>query len=189
MHRNLEAIQWLTPEETRRLFSVLVGRRDRALFRVGYHHGLRPSEIGKLRVEDVDFDAGRIRITRLKHGLGGVYVMPEAESKALRSWIRHAGLRHGPLFPGRLGGSLSRRTLDYLMKLYGAKAELPEDKRHFHCLRHSIATHMLEAGENIEVVQDWLGHRSLQNTQVYAKLTNTRRDEAARDRADRMPKV
>jgi integrase len=187
--RNLNTIQWLTADETRRLFSSIKNKRDVALFRVGYHHGLRPSEVGKLRVEDVDFTANRIRITRLKKGLGGVYVMPEPESKALRSWIRHAGLHVGPLFPGRLGGSISRRTLDYLMKLYGEKAALPIDKRHFHCLRHSIATHMLEAGENIEVVQDWLGHQNIQNTQVYAKLTNTRRDNAARDRESRMPRV
>ncbi len=188
MKRNLEAIQWLTVEETRRLFSSIKARRDLALFRIAYHHGLRPSEIGKLRVEDVDFSTGRIRIARLKGGFGGVYLMPEDELKAVRSWIREAGLKVGYLFPGRSGG-LSRRTLDYLMKLYGAKAELPEAKRHFHCLRHSIATHMLEAGENIEVVQDWLGHQNIQNTQIYAKLTSARRDNAALARAGNMPRV
>src|SRR5262249_57582201 len=132
----------------------------------------------ELRGEEVDLQTGRIRIYRLKGGFGGVYLMTEEEARAVRAWIRKAGLSSGYLFPGRSGAAISRRTLDYLMKLYGKRAELPENKRHFHCLRHSIATHMLEAGQSIEVVQDWLGHRNIVNTQIYAKFTNARRDEA-----------
>jgi site-specific recombinase XerD len=70
--------------------------------------------------------------------------------------------------------------LDKLMKTYGKKAELPETKRHFHCLKHLIATHLLDAGADLRFVQDWIGHASIKNTVIYAQLTSRRRDEEAR---------
>jgi site-specific recombinase XerD len=72
------------------------------------------------------------------------------------------------VFASVRGTPISRRTLDWLMKRYGEKAELPPDKRHFHVLKHSIATHMLEAGADPRFVQDWLGHANIQNTVIYA---------------------
>lgn len=66
--------------------------------------------------------------------------------------------------------------LDVLMKRYGVLAKTPKGKRHFHCLKHSIATHLLEATGDIMFVKDWLGHKNIQNTLVYAQLTNKARD-------------
>jgi site-specific recombinase XerD len=52
--------------------------------------------------------------------------------------------------------------------------------RHFHALKHSIATHLLDAGADLRFVQDWIGHASIRNTVIYAQLTSRRRDEEAR---------
>jgi site-specific recombinase XerD len=66
------------------------------------------------------------------------------------------------------------------MKHYSEQAGIPEGKPHFHALKHSIATHLLDAGADLRFVQDWIGHASIGNTVVYAQLTSRRRDEQAR---------
>jgi site-specific recombinase XerD len=62
----------------------------------------------------------------------------------------------------------------------GQLAGILESKRHFHALKHSIATHLLDAGADLWFVQDWIGHASIRNTVIYAQLTSRRRDEEAR---------
>jgi len=84
------------------------------------------------------------------------------------------------LFPSNRGDPIARRTLDWLMKKYGEMADLPPAKRHFHCLKHSIATHLIETGADLRFVQDWLGHSNIQNTVVYTYLTTRGREGAAR---------
>jgi len=92
------------------------------------------------------------------------------------------------LFPSNRGDPIARRTPDWLMKKYGEIAGLPVVKRHFHCLKHSIATHLLEAGADLRFVQDWLGHSNIQNTVVYTFLTARSREGAARRAFLNMPR-
>jgi integrase/recombinase XerD len=84
------------------------------------------------------------------------------------------------LFVSQRGTPISRRQLDTLMKHYGELADIPVSKRHFHVLKHSIATHLLDAGADLRFVQDWVGHASIKNTVIYAQLTSRRRDAEAR---------
>jgi integrase len=74
---------------------------------------------------------------------------------------------------------IDRRTLWCAMQTYGEKAGLPPEKRKYHNLKHSIATHLLDARGELRFVQDWVGHKNVQNTTKYAQLTNPRRDEEA----------
>ena len=126
--------------------------RDRALFLIAYRHGLRASEVGLLRVDDVDFRALRIVVHRLKGSHSGTH--PLNPTRPRRSGLTCASNPIPPspvLFPSNRGDPIARRTLDWLMKRYGEAAELPEAKRHFHCLKHSIATHLLEAGADLRL--------------------------------------
>jgi len=176
-----ETIRFLTLDETARLFRAIgPHRRDRALFLVAYRHGLRASEVGLLRVEDVDLRTLRIMVHRLKGSHSGAHPLQADETKALKALLRERAVPSPILFPSRRGDPIARRTLDWLMKKYGAAADLPPAKRHFHCLKHSIATHLLEAGADLRFVQDWLGHSNIQNTVVYTFLTARGRDSVAR---------
>lgn len=175
-----ETIKFLTQDETRRLFSVIRGRRDRALFLIAYRHGLRASEVGLLQTGDFDFKEQRAMFHRLKGSLSGQHPLQPDEAKALKAYVNSRKGHDAVLFASRRGTSISRRTLDWLMKRYAMKAEIPADKRHFHVLKHSIATHLLEAGADLRFVQDWLGHANIQSTVVYAALTSRFRHETAR---------
>jgi len=181
-------IKFLTVEETKRLFAVIKSKRDRALFLVAYRHGLRASEIGMIRVEDIDFQEGRIRIVRLKGSLPSIHPLQTDEARALKSYVKYAGLSKGTVFQSNRKRPISRRTLDYLMKVYGAKAGLPAELCHFHCLKHSIATHMVENDFGILEIKDWLGHQSIRNTAIYTALSSNKREEMERRVHQRMPK-
>jgi site-specific recombinase XerD len=173
-------IQFLTQSEMRRLLDAIDSKRDYALFLLAYRHGLRASEVGTLRVEDLDMSQYRLRIQRLKHSLSGLHPLQADEVKALKAYVRVRDSRAPSLFLSKRNEPISRRMLDKLMKKYGEKADLPDTKRHFHCLKHSIATHLLDAGADLRFVQDWIGHASIKNTVIYAQLTSRRRDEEAR---------
>ena len=177
-----ETIRFLTLEELARLFAATrTSTRNRALFLLAYRHGLRASEVGMLRTDDIDFRALRIMVHRLKGSHSGAHPMQPDEVKALRAYLREQPSPPSPiLFPSNRRDPIARRTLDWLMKRYGEAAGVPPAKRHFHCLKHSIATHLLEAGADLRFVQDWLGHSNIQNTVVYTFLTARGREGAAR---------
>lgn len=181
-------IRFLTPDELRALLGVIEDRRDRAIFLVGYRHGLRASEIGLLRTSDLDLKALRLMVHRVKGSHSGEHPLQPDEARAIKAYLRHRTSRTSVLFPSRRQVPISRRTLDWLMKRYGERAKLPADKRHFHCLKHSIATHMLSAGGDLVFVQDWLGHRNIENTRIYTFLTSPARDERARALFVKLPR-
>lgn len=189
--KRLQRIQesYLTQDELKRLFRVIERPEHRTLFLVAYRHGLRASEVGLLKVGDVDFEAGRLTIRRLKASLPGLHSIEADEARMLKAQVKlAAGNRERPLFPSNRKKGIGRRMLDYLMKKYARAAGLPAAKQHFHCLKHSIATHLLEAGQDVAWVQDWLGHADINNTLIYAKLTNRARDEGARAAFARLPR-
>ncbi len=178
---NASTIQFLTQGELRALLGVIPTRRDRALFLVAYRHGLRASDLGLLQLADLDLAPYRLRVHRLKKSLSGIHPLQPDEVKVLRAYLRTREANSPPvLFPSRFGQAISRRQLDHLMKRYAAAAGIPEAKRHFPVLKHSIATHLLDAGAVLRFIQAWIGHASIRNTVIYAQLTSRRRDEQAR---------
>ncbi len=173
-------IQVLTQEEVQRLFDVITTNRDRVLFRVAYRHGLRASEIGLLSRSDADLRTGRLTVHRLKGSLSGVYPMQPDTQKLLKTYLRSREDVSPYLFVSNRQVPISRYTLWYLMQTYGEAAALPPEKRTFHILKHSIATHLLDAGADLAFVRDWLGHANIQNTLIYARVTTVKRDTEAR---------
>lgn len=165
--------------ELERLFKVISAPRDRAIFRLAYHAGLRASEVGLLDMRDYQPRTGRIFIHRLKGSNSGEHHLCREEAKALKAWLKVRGDQPGPIFPSKKRTPISRKMLHVLMREYGAIAMLPAALRHFHVLKHTCATHLLSKGFHVEQVQDWIGHANIQNTMIYAHITNSRRDEMA----------
>ena len=157
--------------------TTLLGARDRAILETIYSAGLRISELVGLDLGDIDEFTGALRIEgkgrkeRLVP-LGGMAV--EAIEAYLTMRGARAGARRGgALFVNRFGKRLSarsvRRSLDKYLVIAGIAFHVSP-----HTLRHSFATHMLDAGADLRSVQEMLGHASLSTTQVYTHLTTRR---------------
>jgi type 1 fimbriae regulatory protein FimB len=191
MPRQRDTIKFLTTEEIKRLFAairVASSKRDFALFLIAYRHGLRASEVGMLHRADVDLKQLRVHLHRLKGSRSGQHPLQPDEARLLKAYLNKRDDDSPLLFPSRLNLPISRQRLDALMKRYGAAAHLPEDKRHFHALKHSIATHLLDAGDDLRFVQDWLGHSNIQNTVIYSHLVSKSRGEKARKHFSKLPR-
>src|SRR5262249_5375065 len=140
------------------------------------------------KVADIDFKRMRIRIERLKSSHSGEHPLQLDELKALKAHLRARKSDHPALFLSRQDRPISRKTLEWLMKRYGRTAELPEDRRHFQVLRHSIAIHLLQSNANLRFVQDWLGHSNVQNTRIYMSLISSSRRPRKANSLLKLPK-
>jgi integrase/recombinase XerD len=177
--------KYLNQDELHRFFAAITSPRDRALFALTYHYGLRVDEATALTLEDLDLKNHRIRLRRLKNGLGGEKPLWRHTAKQLRAYLR---VRNGAgpyLFTGR-EGPLKKRQIQNLFNRYARAAGVKG--RSIHSLRHSIAVHLLDAGRGIEYVADHLGHRNIQNTRIYAQISHQLREQVFRD-LERHPKI
>jgi integrase len=177
--------KYLTQDELKRFFDVIDSPRDRALFTVIYHYGLRVDEATQLTTEDLDLKTHRLRIRRLKNGLGGEKPLWRHTAKLLRAYMRVRKDAGPYLFTGR-EGPLKKRQVQTLFAKYAAAVGIGE--RSVHSLRHSIAVHLLEAGRGIEYVADHLGHKNIQNTRIYTQITNPLREQMFRE-LEQHPKI
>ncbi len=181
-------IKYLSHEQTKAFFSVIDVPRDYAMFLIIYRRGLRATEVGMLERRDVDIKAGYITVNRLKGSLAGRFKLLSDELKALRKYLRTREDSSRFLFPNKYSEQLTRAGVFNLMRKYGELAGLPPELQHPHCLKHSIATHLLEAGADLRIVQDALGHKEIDNTVVYTTIANPVRDQKQRELYYKMPK-
>jgi site-specific recombinase XerD len=123
-------------------------------------------------------------ITRLKGSNSGEHHLCRAEAKALKAWLKERGTAPGVIFRSKKGGPISRQRLDALVKQYAVFAGWPEKLRRCHTFKHACCTHLLSKGFNVEQVQDWVGHANIQNTMIYSRVTNARRDQMGKALAD-----
>ena len=150
------------------------GSRDRALFELAYASGLRVSELCGLQRNHLDLAERCVRVTG-KGGKQRLVPFGAAAERALRDWLEHGrpGLapraRHDTVFVNRRGTALSRMGFWKILRAHASAAGLTA-RVHPHALRHSFATHLLEGGADLRVVQELLGHASISTTAVYTHL-------------------
>jgi len=152
--------------------------RDEALLEVLYGSGLRVSELAGLDIGDLSLSEGSVRVTGKGRKerivpLGGKAAASVERYLAVRSALRDpktGTLDDAALFVGRRGRRVGVRWIQKLAHRYGALGTGRADL-HPHALRHSCATHMLEAGADLRAIQEMLGHASLSTTQRYTHLS------------------
>jgi integrase/recombinase XerC/integrase/recombinase XerD len=155
--------------------------RDRAIFELAYASGLRAEELVSLELDSIDFDGESVRVEG-KGGRTRLVPVGEHSLRALERYLQtgRPALALGEtraLFLSKSGRRLStsdiRRRLRSWARLAGANLPALADA-HPHALRHSFATHLLEGGADLRVIQELLGHATISTTQVYTRVESAR---------------
>jgi integrase/recombinase XerC len=173
---------YLTEDDMKKLLmtpdtSRPVGMRDRAILELLYASGLRVSELANLRIDQINMDVREIRVIGkgLKERL---VLMGEPAAVAIETYLREsrsllAGKKKSEyVFITRFGRPLIERRVQKIIKQYAALAGI-NTKLHPHTIRHTFATHLLDGGADLRVVQELLGHASLTTTQIYTHVSKS----------------
>ncbi len=162
-----------------------VGRRDRAMLEFLYATGARISEVCGLSLSDIDLEQRTARL----YGKGSkerLVPFGRLAAEALGEWLGASGRRHleperwarrgdaEALLLNQRGARMSRQLAWSVVKHYGELAGITADHLSPHVLRHSCATHLLDHGADLRIVQELLGHASVSTTQVYTKVSQER---------------
>jgi integrase/recombinase XerD len=161
-----------------------IDRRDRALLELLYATGARISEAVGLSIGDLDLDGRLVRLLG-KGGKERIVPFGSSSSRALNEWFSVRGRARlvpdrwrarddaNAVFLNTRGGRLTRQAAWLVVKKYGSRAGITDDLSP-HVLRHSCATHLLDHGADLRIVQEMLGHASISTTQVYTKVSQER---------------
>lgn len=166
--------RFLRDEEIGRLFSAIANVRDRAVFYLMLRCGLRVDETASLKMDDLDLRRGTIVVRSGKGGKGRMVFMSTDAHSAVTDYLRaRPAVRTKSLFlvdKGALKGRpISVRGIQKRMELYARQSGLDTS---CHELRHTMATQLLNAGADLTVIQDLLGHSRIATTQRYCKVSN-----------------
>jgi site-specific recombinase XerD len=166
--------RFLQDEEVGKLFKVIMGARDRAIFYLMLRCGLRVEETAGLMLDDLDLRRGTIIVKSGKGAKGRMVYMSTDSHSAIKEYLRvRQSVRTKALFlvdKGALKGKpISVRGIQKRLELYARQSGL---RVSCHELRHTMATQLLNAGADLTVIQDLLGHSRVATTQRYCRVSN-----------------
>lgn len=153
-----------------------IGVRDKAILELFYSTGIRRQELINLNLYDIDLTQRIIRINKGKRQKDRVIPLGKFASLSLNKYLSivrsqwNRSSLQPALFITSQGQRLKPQTLNYTVKKYASKL-YPDKKISCHSLRHSCATHLLKGGASLRVIQELLGHSSLNSTQVYTRVS------------------
>jgi integrase/recombinase XerC len=158
------------------------GIRDRAIIELLYSSGIRVGELSKLNTEDLDLSQGLIKV-RGKGKKERIVPVGDPAIEAIKKYIEKRGEMFKkkefdsklefPVFMGRYGTRLTPRSIGRILDKYVLESGVNR-KISPHCLRHTFATHLMEGGADLRVIQELLGHESLSTTQRYTSMSAQR---------------
>ena len=150
-------------------------KRDKLIFLLAYECGLRASEISNLKKEDFHENSKELFCRRLKGSRNNTIRLTRGTSKLLSDYIAFEN-DSKYIFLSRKSTPLSRQHLTRLCKKYFELANIPEEKQHFHTLKHTAGVHLADCGLDIKEVQYILGHRNVENTMIYFDFTSKQQE-------------
>lgn len=187
----------LSAEETRAIFNALPNRKHKMLLLISYSSGLRVSEVIHLKISDIDLKRNMIRVQQGKGKKDRYTVLATSLIDELKEYLKvreynlllrqsYNEVRGNPwLFPGAKNRPLHIRSAESIFTSAAKKAKI-QKKVSFHSLRHAFATHLLELGTDLRMIQTLLGHASVRTTQIYTKVARSRLENIASP-LDRIP--
>ncbi|MBW3013695.1 tyrosine-type recombinase/integrase, partial [Candidatus Woesearchaeota archaeon] len=159
----------LTKDEIKQLLGSADSLRDKLLIEFMYSSGLRVAECASLKISDLDL---KEKIGLLKKGKGAkdrFFILSEKLITDLSQYLEEREEQSKYVFPGRTE-AISTRRIQEIVHQTAKKAGI-KNKVYCHLLRHAFATHLLEAGTDIRLIQELLAHSNLQTTQFYTKIS------------------
>jgi len=168
----------MNPADLRKLLCVIEDIRDRALFLLLLRTGMRIGEALGLRANDLDIKGRKVHLYEgEKNSMGRVVYLSDDALFAIKLWLRRRDKSKEFVFYGQSNGHLCYSTGRGLFVKYLKKAELDCKGYTVHCLRHTFASELLNAGMRLECLQQLLGHQDIEVTRRYARLTDTTREQ------------
>jgi integrase/recombinase XerD len=168
----------IDPQDVRRLLAVVERSRDRAMVLILLRTGMRIGELLNTAVPDVSLPEKRIEIFEAqKNRVGRVVYLADDACQALEDWLKVRRHKTPLIFCGQGGRPLSYEVVRSRFVSLLEKAELGGKGYTLHCLRHTFASELLNAGMRLECLQQLLGHSSIEMTRRYARLTDVTRKE------------
>lgn len=175
----------LTPEERSRLLAapnkkVVTGLRNYAMLTLFLNLGLRVSEALDLKVNDIDWQSGKLTVVQGKGGRDRVLWLAAEDLKIMSSWLAKRPAPSSYLFSTLQGGRMCDRYVREFVKRYARNNKISKDV-HPHILRHTFATDLLRSTSNIRLVQKALGHTSLATTMLYTHIFDQELESALKN--------
>jgi site-specific recombinase XerD len=163
----------LSKEEIARLIDAARNPKHRLLLMLLYSSGMRVGEVVSLRIEDIDVGRGLVRVRDGKGGKDRHTLLSAKALAVLRAYREVFGCRRWVFEGGREGRHYTARSAQHVVQQCAVRAGI-ERAVTPHTLRHSFATHLLEAGTDLRYIQELLGHGSSRTTEIYTHVTATR---------------
>lgn len=162
----------LTKDEVKTLFDATKNKRDKLILELLYSTGLRVSELCSIKCDSLDYDEKTAKVVSGKGNKDRIVILSDKWIEEYNKYRQKYNRKHNSeyVFAKLNGKPLSVDTIQRIVK---ESARVAGIKKHIspHSLRHSFATHMLEAGENLRTIQTLLGHASIATTQIYTKVS------------------
>jgi site-specific recombinase XerD len=168
----------MNPADVKKLLCVIDDTRDRALILLLLRTGIRIGEALGLRLNDLDIRDRKVHLYEgEKNSMGRVVYLSDDALFAIKLWLRGRDKNKEFIFYGRSHGHLCYSTARGLFVKYLKEAGLDQKGYTIHCLRHTFASELLNAGMRLECLQQLLGHHDIEVTRRYARLTDTTREQ------------